>query len=97
MPGRTRGHQDFEIRLFAVRVDADRQRVDDLDILEVVVPTAPAGEEFRVFVVEDAIEGELDVVSVQSRAVMHLDAFAQLHLPDSRLDLLPLGREAGLE
>ncbi len=83
-----------QVRGRAVGDDMDRQRVDDLHLLDAADidrRRVRAGDD------RDALDRELHVLGGEVGAVMELDAGAQLELPDVGLDRLPARRQPRLD
>ena len=66
-------------------MNANRQRIDDLDIRNRVNETAPSGLETRV---ERTVLGEFDCIRVEISAVVEFHAGAQLELPREVINYL---------
>jgi hypothetical protein len=88
------GHALDEERVGAVRLEADGVVVDDLHTLDLGV--VAAGDHL-LGGVEHALEGRLDVLGGEGRAVVELDTLAQFDLPRRVVDGLPRDGEVGAD
>src|SRR5207245_10084661 len=79
------------IRLF--RNEPERRRVNDLNGFD----RGEAGLDHGLARLKIALEGCLDVLGRQRRAVVELDALAQGELPGRLVDVFPGGRQARLQ
>ena len=86
-----RGESLDEERVGTVRLEPDGEVVHHLDALDLGV-VAAGGE--LVLGVQHAVEGGLDVLCAERRAVVELHALAELDLPGRVVEALPRHREA---